>query len=509
MIELMKLLLNCLLSLILISRVSSSWTAKNMFTFSGVETGDDFGNSVSLAGDLNGDGYHDIVVGAPLHSYPWPGSDIGATYVVYGGETTSLSDINFASTPNPDPLTTGFFILGNAFGDKFGYSVSCAGDVNNDGYDDIIIGAPFKSNAQGAIYVIYGGKNQDFSNLDLSSQSLDPSTTGFMITGEAASGYFGYSVSNSGDINYDGYADIFIGAPGREEVYVIYGGEKSSMSNIDLSSVTLDPATTGFTLKGSVSGDYFGCSVNSAGDIDKDGYDDLIIGAWKKNDNRGAAYVVYGGKKSIMSNIDLSKVTLKPATTGFTLQGKVAGDEFGFSVSSAGDFNNDGYDDVIVGAVNVGGGQGAAYIIYGGKKSAMANIDLSKVTLDPAKTGLEIVGDVVGDRFGASVSCAGDINKDGYDDVLIGADKKDPYSQGAAYAIYGGAKSTLSNMQLSKVTLDPATNGFVIIGSYQGAEFGNSISSGDINNDGVSDFLIGAWTEETSPGFAYTFVSGN
>ena len=135
------------------------------------------------------------------------------------------------------------------------------------------------------------------TNIDLSSQTLIPSTTGFMITGNAANDRFGWSVSTAGDINNDGYDDIIIGAANKNSIqgaaYVIYGGPKSTMTNILLATQTLDPQNTGFMITGNAAADYFGISVRTAGDINNDGYDDIIVGAYYKNSQRGAAYVIY------------------------------------------------------------------------------------------------------------------------------------------------------------------------------------------------------------------------
>jgi len=122
-------------------------------------------------------------------------------------------------------------LTGNAGGDRFGYSVSTAGDINNDGYDDIIVGAYEKNGNQGAAYVVYGGKKSSMSNIDLKTSILDPVTTGFMLTGENGGDRFGYSVSTVGDINGDGFKDIIIGAPSGSSkgvAYVVYGGPKPS-----------------------------------------------------------------------------------------------------------------------------------------------------------------------------------------------------------------------------------------------------------------------------------------
>ncbi len=169
---------------------------------------------------------------------------------------------------------------------------------------------------------------------------LDPKTTGFNITGSAPGNGLGGSVKTAGDINNDGYEDIIVGASNLGAAYVIYGGP--TLPDIDLNLTTLDPATTGFMIRGK-SGESLGSAVSIAGDINNDGFDDIIIG-----DAQGTVYVIYGGPKSSMSNIDLSSLPLDPATTGFMITGNAAGDQFGQAVSTAGDINHDGYGDIIV-----------------------------------------------------------------------------------------------------------------------------------------------------------------
>jgi len=471
------------------------------FKITGNAIGDYLGYKVSTAGDINNDGYDDIIIGAYYKN-----NRQGAAYVIYGGQESSFSDLDL-STTSLDPLTTGFMITGNAAGDYFGFAVNTAGDINNDGYDDIIIGAHFKNSDQGAAYVIYGGDKSAMSNIALDLTALNPLTTGFMITGNAAGDQLGVSVSTAGDINNDGYDDIIVGANAKNNdqgaAYVIYGGAKSTMTNIALSVTPLTPTSTGFMITGKATNNLFGISVSTAGDINNDGYHDIIVGAHFTNSYRGEAYVIYGGAKSSMSNIALTSTTLNPTSTGFTIAGNT-GDYLGASVSTAGDINNDGYDDIIIGTFIKNSYQGAAFVIYGGEKSTMSNWDFSLgATLNPTSTGFVLTGNAAGDYFARSVSKAGDINNDGYDDIIVGAPNKNS-NQGVAYVIYGGAKSTRSNIDLSSTTLDPLTTGFTITGNAAGDYFGISASTtGDINNDGYDDIIIGAYYENNRQGAAY------
>ena len=205
---------------------------------------------------------------------------------------------------------------------------------------------------------------------------------------------------------------------------------------IDLTNLT---ATQGFIIQGDAAGDWAGFSVSSAGDINGDGFDDMIVGAsggGNGGDRAGEAYVVFG-KATGLANIDLTTLT---ATQGFIIQGDAAVDYAGVSVSSAGDVNGDGFDDIIVGAPGGGNGginAGEAYVIFG-KATGLANIDLTNLT---ATQGFIIQGDAAVDRAGLSVSSAGDVNGDGFDDVIIGANGGDNggTDAGEAYVIFGRA----------------------------------------------------------------------
>jgi len=407
------------------------------FTITGA-TGDKLGGAVSCAGDVNKDGYDDIIIGAYASN-----SNQGVAYVIYGG--SNLQDINLGSTIL-EPHSTGFMIKGNQTDDMLGTSVSSAGDINKDGFADIMIGAPAKNIGRGAVYVIYGKKTAEFTNFDLSSMTLEPASTGFMITGERSSDQLGASVRNASDINKDGYADIIIGAPNqnntRGAAYVVYGGPKSTLGNINLETTPLEPATTGFSLKGNANSDTFGISVSGAGDINNDGYADIIIGARQKSFSQGSAYVIYGGPKSSLPNLDFSTTALDPHTNGFMITGNAANDQLGISVSKAGDVNGDRYGDIIVGAQGKTSDKGIAYVIYGGPKSSRENVDLSVITEPSFPTkGFAIGGEASGGFFGHSVSVAGDINGDGKPELIIGASIGSTLTNaGAAYVIYPSSK---------------------------------------------------------------------
>ena len=428
------------------------------FTILGSAAGDYSGSHVSTAGDVNNDGYADIIISA-YDLYPQaqdPSSAIytGKFYVIYGN-TTNPELINLAL-----PLIdTQGFVIERGFVDYPIFSHvtvqtsgrgSGAGDVNGDGFDDIIIGASSSKNYAGISYVVYGGSNNpgiiDLSN-DLTSDQ------GFIILGGAAGDRSGgSSVSAAGDVNGDGFDDVIIGAHGAVPSsknnagisYIIYGGSDNP-GTIDLS----DPlGSKGFYVLGGAAGDQSGLSVSDAGDVNGDGYDDVVIGAASAasvagRSYAGISYIIYGGSDN-PGTIDLSDPL---GSKGFYVLGGAAGDQSGLSVSDAGDVNGDGYDDVVIGAASaasVAGRSyaGISYIIYGGSDNP-GTIDLANSL---GSKGFYVLGGAANDYSGRSVSAAGDVNNDGFDDVIIGAFGADPNSKndaGISYVIYGdGAEPT-------------------------------------------------------------------
>jgi len=424
--------------------------------FTGEAANDVAGYSVSSAGDVNGDGYDDILIGAEGNSDA--GSYAGAAYLIYGSSTPLTS----AS------LSTAVKFTGEAANNYAGTSISSAGDVNHDGYDDILVGAYGNSDGDlnaGAAYLIYG------SGTPLTSTSL---STAVEFTGEYADDLAGTSVSSAGDVNGDGYDDILIGIEYGGEfdfegvAYLIYG------SGTSLTSTSLSTAVEFY---GEASLNYAGTSVSSAGDINNDGYDDILVGAYGNDDggsDAGAAYLIYGQANEFSGLISLGTSGIAEFT------GEAAYDYAGYSVSSAGDVNGDSYNDILVGAYNDndgGSNAGATYLIYG------SSTPLTSVSLS---TAIKFIGEATDDNAGKFVSSAGDVNNDGYDDILVGALQNDDTGSdaGAAYLIYG------SDTPLTSVSLSTAVE---FTGEAAGDYAATSVASaGDTNNDGYNDILIGA-----------------
>ena len=486
----------------------SSLDGSNGFILNGIDAGDYSGFSVSSAGDVNGDGYDDLIIGA-YRADPI-GNSSGETYIVYGG----------ASAPGADGVldlstldgTSGFSLTGIDAGDYSGRSVSSAGDVNGDGYDDLIIGASGVGSVQGEYdaflgpgeaYVVYGGPTG--ADLVLDRPTLD-GTRGFALTGIDDGDELGVSVSSAGDVNGDGYDDLIIGATGADpngdsgagETYVIYGGASAPGTDGVLDLSTLD-GTNGFILNGIDEEDRSGFSISSAGDVNGDGYDDLIIGADRADpngDSSGGTYVIYGGASAPGTGGRFNLSALD-GTNGFILNGIDADDRSGRTVSSAGDVNGDGYDDLIIGAdradPNGDSLAGETYVVYGGTRAPGTNGVLDLSDLD-GTNGFILNGIDADDRSGRSVSSAGDVNGDGYDDLIIGADWADPNGSrsGETYVVYGGASAPGTGGKLDLSALD-GTNGFILNGIDVNDRSGTPVSSaGDVNGDGYDDLVIGA-----------------
>ncbi|QQS10547.1 MAG: FG-GAP repeat protein [Rhodospirillales bacterium] len=373
--------------------------------------GSSAGWAVSDAGDINGDGYADLLVGAPN-----AGAPSGAAYVVFGHAGGWPSDVTLASLDG----TTGFVV--NGAGGNAGWSASSAGDVNGDGFDDLIVGAPNLGGTTGAAYVVFGHAGGWPASLSLGT--LD-GTAGFALGG--AGGNAGYSVSSAGDVNGDGFDDVLVGAFQLNAAYLVFGHGGAWSASTALSS--LDGAT-GVRLDGA---SWAGFSVSSAGDVNGDGIDDLVVGAPGNTGGVNTSYVVFGHAGAWSATLALGALD---GTTGFRLTGPPGALYSGYSVSSAGDVNGDGVDDLIVGAPG-DGGSNSSYVVFGHAGGWPSEVPLG--TLD-GTTGFALLGS--GGQSGIWVSGAGDFNGDGYDDLVVGTNSAG--SSYVVFGRAGGWSSSLS-----------------------------------------------------------------
>jgi hypothetical protein len=422
------------------SKSSLSTTAN--WTAEADKTNAEFGLSANTAGDVNGDGYSDVIIGAP--GYDNGNGAVGKVFVYYGSSSGLSSNASWTKT-------------GEKVGGHFGFSVATAGDVNGDGYSDIIIGSPYPTSDQcikGCVYVYNG-----------SPTGLSPSAN-WAIGSIQNNANFGYVVGTAGDVNGDGYADILIGAPNyyrnqkNTGMVIIYHGSASGLSD-----------TQNWTLFGDQVDEYLGLSTSSAGDINQDGYSDVIVGAPGYDDSgvdKGKVMVYNGSSTGLTSS------------ASWSLVGDQEKAHYGTSVNTAGDVNGDGYSDIIIGALDYDSGQtdeGKVYVYHG---SATGLSTTANWTTEGNKLNAHL-GNIVG--------AVGDVDGDGYSDIIIGAPnyKEDKLAQGKVY-MYNGSSIGL----LTKPS-------WTTLGNQYREYFGYSaVGAGDVNGDGYADILIGAHLYDNS-----------
>ncbi len=409
---------------------TNSWStgmscSKANASFIGESEDDYAGCAVAGAGDVNKDGYDDFLIGAS------GGDDFnkpGKVYLIFGRDYGWGKDINLANANAS--------FLGEANGDHAGSSVAGAGDVNGDGYDDFLIGAYNAStNNAGKTYLFFGNDTNSWSS------GISCSEANASFIGEAAGDVSGHSIAGAGDINRDGYDDFLIGAPENDDggsaagkTYLFFG------TNETIWSTGMSCSEANASFEGEIFSIRSGYAVAGVGDVNGDNYDDFIIGAPQYEasiDKEGKTYLFFGNDTNSWS----SGMNCSQANASFI--GEDEGDYSGNAVAGAGDVDGDGYGDFLIGAYRYNHSSdvdiGKTYLIFGQKTGWLMDVNLENA-------GASFIGETSYDYSGQTLAGAGDVNGDGYDDLLIGAYRDDNIAgvdAGQSYLIFGESALTL------------------------------------------------------------------
>jgi hypothetical protein len=504
------------------------------------------GTVVSGVGDVNGDGFEDFIItgqDATVQTEEGDLTNAGRAFLVYGSPEEGFPTL-LASFTNTDvdfgerfiDGSNGLIINGSSIDEHLGVSATGLGDMDGDGLAEFALG--FRgTDDEGGVYLNNGSSAFPgaFSTSDIGSESLGAAIQGARIYSDDENDRAGAVVAGAGDFNSDGFADMLIGAPdagagasvGPGAAYIIFGSSSSIPGGV-LALQALS-APQGIRILGEVTDDQFGGSVSGAGDVNGDGVDDIVIGAAGAETDMGRVYVIFGhpdyAKSNAPSPLDLDRLSsgdmIEFATQenpvagelanlvnpqsgtgylpGFMITGDQASSLFGSSVAGVGDVDGDGIDDFAIGAPDFDGSAepephwGRAYLAFGNEAydPSMLVADIGSTTRGVVMSGVDN-----GDSAAATVAGAGDVNGDGFMDVLISAEGASPGGfSGEAYILLGreGLPSALSLRDLAGNS-EVAPSGMYAYNTVTGTNmnFAKSVSAaGDFNNDGISDYLAG------------------
>ncbi len=464
------------------------------------------GRAVSSAGDVNGDGVDDLLLGASGNRFD---GDTGDAYVVFGRAGGPPDPFDLADLDG----TNGFRLRGFLAESQTGYAVSRAGDLNHDGVDDVIIGAPVATNdggyAAGECYVVYGRDAATGGAFPAEIQLSDlDGTDGFRIEGLVGVKCVGAAVAGAGDLNGDGIDDVIIGAArvypagGVSAAFVVFGRDASAGSAFPavLGLSTLDGAT-GFRMSQTGPFEECGQSVAGLGDVNGDGLDDVAVGAPRALGNAGQGYVVFGRDAAsgpgFAAEVSLAALD---GSDGFRLNG-TGTERAGTAIASAGDLNGDGTPDIAIGAPG-NFRNGTSYVVFGrGDGGFDADVPLGSLAAD---AGFRLTVDDPGGKAsnGSALASAGDLNGDGFDDLAVGAPGWGYWNSGyleyrnygATFVVFGRDTAAGEPFPDNLVLTDlDGGDGFGVYGSEQNTLAGVSVASaGDLNGDGRADLAIGS-----------------
>ncbi len=412
------------------------------WTLDGTQEGSELGTAVATAGDVNGDGYSDVLVAAPYFDN---GQTNEGRVLLFDGSAAGLG------------TTPAWQAEGNQVGASFGYAVATAGDVNGDGYADVAIGAPYFDLAlvdEGAVFVYHGGKG-----------GL-PAAASWTSSGGQAGARFGVALASAADTQGDGYSDLVVGAP-----YFDNGQVDEGRAFLFLGTSSGLGAIADWTAESNQANARYAEAVAWAGDVNADGRADVIVGAPLADNGQtdeGRVFVFFGTERGLNSKPD------------WQAESNESGAHFGTAVATAGDVNGDGYADVAVGAPDHDQGGlgeiGRAFVYHGSASQPSTTPSWAMYGLDQLE------------RFGAAITTAGDVNGDGYADLAVGAPGVE--QDAGAVRVYHGSPAGLGNPIITSIETGET-----------GARLGASLAlAGDVDGDGYSDLLIG-WPGLTSGQF--------
>eukprot|EP00598_Pedospumella_elongata_P002856 CAMPEP_0184976296 /NCGR_PEP_ID=MMETSP1098-20130426/7289_1 /TAXON_ID=89044 /ORGANISM="Spumella elongata, Strain CCAP 955/1" /LENGTH=1020 /DNA_ID=CAMNT_0027499141 /DNA_START=90 /DNA_END=3152 /DNA_ORIENTATION=+ len=450
------------------------------------------GHAVNMIGDYNKDGLQDFAVSASNFTV---GLRHGCGLVIIVlGQTGSWTEIDLETVTSSSSIRR---IIGGTNNDNAGTAVGPAGDVNKDGFADVLIGAggvdlpSIGTRNVGAVYVIFGmASTSAFTDIDLAS-FVASTSNGYTIYGPFLSTFLGNGLLNIrafGDMNGDSIDDFAISAPNAASntglVWFIYG-YTTTPADLYLSNL----GSAGVLLTGAGTSNLFGCAIDTVGDFDGDGKNDVVVGAYGYSSFRGFAYLIYG--TGAPTSLSMSAFVTGPA--GIRFLGAAVAEEAGSSVSGAGDINGDGKADLLIGAPAADpssrSNAGRVYAVFG--RSAKLSADFTLSTLTAGTEGFTIIGAASSQYLGWTVSRGGDLDQDGIDDYLLGAYN----GLGRVYVLYGSLTAPSADIDINTYTGKIAA-----FSGGSSALLGYSLSGGvDVSGDGVPDILISSRNADVTP----------